>query len=94
MTPQFSEPWLADSEWLLSELAKAREQILRIPFRLETQSDIEAATGRIFNLEQRLRYMLNLQREGQRAFAKQSACSQQPKTHTRKMKSNIVRISA
>ena len=90
MTPQFSDPWLADSEWLLSELAKARDQILRISFRLDTQSDIEAATGGIFNLEQRLRYMLSLQR----SFAKQHAEAQHSAPPTRKKKSNIVRISA
>lgn len=94
MTPNFPDPWLADSEWLLRELTKVREQILRIPFRLDTQSDIEAATGRIFNLEQRIRYMLHLQREGQRSFAKQSSDSQAPKKHPRRQKSNIVRIRA
>jgi len=36
-------PWLADSEWLLAELTKARETILHIPFRLENQSDVQYA---------------------------------------------------
>jgi hypothetical protein len=78
----------------LSELAKAREQILRIPFRLDHQSDIAAATGRIFELEKTLRYLLHLHREGQRSFAKQSAASPRPGKHSPKSKSNIVRIRA
>ena len=94
MTPKFPDPWLADSEWLLSELAKTREQILRIPFRLDNQSDIVAATGRIFELEKTLRYLLHLHREGQRSFAKQSATSPKHEKPTRKAKSNIIRISA
>jgi hypothetical protein len=69
---QLPDPWLADSEWLLSELAKAREQILRIPLRLDNTSDIEAAIDRIFALEQTLRYLLLLHREGQTAFGKKA----------------------
>ena len=42
--PQNSpRPWLADSEWLLAELTKTREPIVRIPFRLDNQSDIQSA---------------------------------------------------
>lgn len=93
LTPNFRDPWLADSEWLLAELAKARE---RIPFRLENHSDVVAASGRIFQLEQRLRFLLQIQREGQRDFAKQH--EEQPgqsKQHSaRKKKSNIIRLRA
>lgn len=94
MTSNFPDPWLADSEWLLNELAKAREQILRIPFRLDNKSDIDAATGRIFELEKTLRFLLHLHREGQRSFVKQSAAALKPGKHSRKSKSNIVRIRA
>jgi hypothetical protein len=88
-------PWLADSEWLLEELAKTREQILRIPFRLDNASDIKSATGRIFELEKTMRHLLHLHREGQREFAKQFAASQQPEhAHARKAKSKIVRMRA
>ena len=74
------DPWLADSEWLLKELAKAREQILRIPWRLDNDSDIKAATGRIFALEETLRYLLLLYREGQTAFGRKVLTGTLPRT--------------
>src|ERR1700730_734008 len=73
------QPWLADSEWLLQELAKTREQILRIPFQLDNASDIKSAIDRIWRLEQDLRYFLHLHREGQRSFARR-ADAQERKT--------------
>ena len=73
------QPWLADSEWLLQELAKTREQILRIPFRLDNASDIKSAIDRIWRLEQDLRFFLHLHREGQNAFARK-AQTQERKT--------------
>lgn len=88
-------PWLADSEWLLAELTKTRETILRIPLQLAIATDIQSAIDRVWRLEQNLRYLLHLHREGQRSFAKQQSISQAPKKRTRKAaKSNIVRISA
>jgi hypothetical protein len=69
---KFPTPWLADSEWLLAELTKTRETILRIPMRLDNQSDIQASIDRLWNLEKNLRYLLHLHREGQRAFARRS----------------------
>jgi hypothetical protein len=43
---KFPTPWLADSEWLLAELTKPRETIIRIPFRLENRSDIQMSARR------------------------------------------------
>jgi hypothetical protein len=40
ITPdKLPNPWLADSEWLLQELAKAREQVLTIPCTLNNASN-------------------------------------------------------
>ena len=73
VTPdKLPDPWLVDSEWLLKELAKARESILRIPLGLNSASDIKSAVDRIWALEQQLRYLLHLHRDGQRAFVKKA----------------------
>lgn len=58
-------PSLADSEWLLAELAKARETVLRIPFRLDNATDIQCAIDRLWNLERTLRDLLHCHRDGQ-----------------------------
>src|SRR5438874_13734046 len=83
-------PWLADSEWLLEELAKTREAVLRIPARLDNASDIKSAIDRIWNLECRLRELLHLHRDGQRAFAEKAAAGQKRgQTKTRKQERTI-----
>ena len=39
ITPEkLPNPWLADSEWLLEELAKVRNDVLAIPFSLTVTS--------------------------------------------------------
>lgn len=93
-TPEkFPTPWLADSEWLLAELAKARETILRIPFRLDNQSDIKAAIDRIWHLEKTLRDLLHYHRDGQRSFAKRAEKAATAKPKVAKGP-NIVRMRA
>lgn len=88
-------PWLADSEWLLKELAKTRETILRIPFRLDNASDIKSAIDRIWNLEVMLRDLLHLHREGQRSFVKKAEAAQKKALRTpKKALPKIVRLSA
>src|SRR3954468_1014135 len=77
VTPdKLPDPWLADSEWLLQELAKARESILRIPLRLNDASDIKSAVDRIWALEQQLRFLLHLHKEGQRQFVKRATAQE------------------
>jgi hypothetical protein len=73
-------PWLADSEWLLAELAKTRETVLRIPFRLDNATDIQCAIDRLWHLERTLRDLLHYHRDGQRDFAKavEKASTKQP----------------
>jgi hypothetical protein len=73
LTPdKLPDPWLADSAWLLEELAKTREQVLRVPLRLDNASDIKSACDRLFNLETTLRYLLRLRSDGQSAFARKA----------------------
>jgi hypothetical protein len=39
ITPEkLPTPWLADSEWLLQELAKCRENALRLPWSVNNAS--------------------------------------------------------
>jgi hypothetical protein len=81
------DPWLADSTWLLQELAKARETILRIPLHLNSTSDIKSAVDRIWGLEQQIRYLLGLQAAMQRSFVQKaealSEASEPPKAGLR-----------
>jgi hypothetical protein len=67
------DPWLFDSEALLRELDRCREQILQIPITNPnaTHFGIQLAVNSAWNLSQNLRYLLQLHREGQRAFRKQ-----------------------
>jgi hypothetical protein len=72
------DPWLADSVWLLEELAKTRETILRVPLSLNNASDIKSAIDRLFSLEQTLRFLLKLRTEGQWSFAQRGQQSGSP----------------
>src|SRR5438874_10078127 len=63
VTPEkLPDPWLADSEWLLEELAKIRQDVLRIPVRLENASDINSVIDRCWHLEGNLRFLLQRRR--------------------------------
>ena len=74
ITPEkLPTPWLADSEWLLAELAAIRQDALRIPAGLDNASHINSVIDRCWRLEKNLRYLLALHREGQRAFAQKAA---------------------
>ncbi len=68
------DPWLFDSEALLRELDRCREQVLQIPITnpQATHFAINNAVSAIWNLSQTIRYLLHLHREGQRAFAAKS----------------------
>jgi hypothetical protein len=94
ITPEkLPNPWLADSEWLLEELAKVRNAILGVPFSLTTSSDINSVVDRVWRLEQNLRYLLHLHRDGQRSFAKRAAAASKRNVHITK-KPKIVRMQA
>jgi hypothetical protein len=69
---QLPDPWLLDTESLLSELARIRELALRIPpVRNDIIGPINSVIDGVWDLEQRLRYCLHLHCEAQRAFARQ-----------------------
>jgi hypothetical protein len=69
---QLPDPWLLDTEGLLSELARIRELALRIPpVRNDIIGPINSVIDGVLDLEQRLRYCLHLHCEAQRAFARQ-----------------------
>jgi hypothetical protein len=70
---QLPDPWLFDSEKLLRELDRCREMVLLIPATThETHFACNNAISSIWNLSQTIRYLLNLHRDGQRAFAKKA----------------------
>ncbi len=96
ITPEkLPTPWLADSEWLLQELIKAREQVLTIPFALNNVSNINSVIDRLWRLEQNLRYLLHLHREGQRSFARKAAAQERKTRKAAKLTAgNVVRIKA
>jgi len=68
------DPWHFDSEKLLRELARCRELVLAIPI-----NDLQAAhfatntaINAIWNLEEHLRFLLHLHREGQRQWERRA----------------------
>ena len=75
------DPWLFDSEALLRELDRCRELVLEIPITNPnaTHFGINVAVTAIWNLREKLRYLLALHREAQRAFAKKAQPVTQPK---------------
>jgi hypothetical protein len=66
------DPWLFDTEVLLSELDRCRETVLQIPITNPnaTHFGIQLAVSAIWNLTENLRYLLHLHREQQRAIRK------------------------
>lgn len=64
-------PWLFDTEELLHELARCREMVLLIPAAThEAHFAANIAIDAIWNLEEHVRYLLRLHREGQSSWAK------------------------
>jgi hypothetical protein len=66
------DPWLIDSEYLLRQLALIRELALKVPFTNESYQPTNTIVDAIWRLEQQLRYLLHLHRDGQREFATKS----------------------
>jgi hypothetical protein len=103
---KIADAWLYDGEHLLRELARVREELLKIPplpatnadtlaqkdyYTLSHRSCIQSAIDRIWRLEEDIRYFLRLHRDGQRDFAKRH--TEQGKD-ARPAKAKIVRIRA
>jgi len=75
MTPnrppeKLPDPWLFDTEKLLRELARCREIMLNVPINdpHATHFGVNMAIDTISQLEQTIRYLLRLHREGQTRF--------------------------
>ena len=66
------DPWLIDSEYLLRQLASIRELAFKVPFTNESYQPTNTVADAIWRLEEQLRYLLHLHRDGQRAFAQKA----------------------
>jgi hypothetical protein len=66
------DPWLLDTEYLLTDLARIRELALRVPVSLASAGPINSVIDAAWDLEQRLRYLLKLHRQGQWSFRRGS----------------------
>ena len=53
-------PWLYDSEKLLEDLDRVRECVLRIPLTLDAHGPINVALCAVWELRQRLSYLIGL----------------------------------
>jgi hypothetical protein len=68
------DPWLFDTETLLRELARCREMILLIPARdAAAHNAINIAIAANWNLEQHLRFLLQLRGEAQHAWQRRAS---------------------
>lgn len=80
------DPWLFDSEKLLTELDRCREMVLLIPATThEAHFASNIAINSIWNLREQLRYLLGLHREGQRSFAQKTADVPERLSHSDKI---------
>jgi hypothetical protein len=75
LTPdRLPDPWLLDTESLLSELRRVRGLALNIPaVRNDILGPINSVIDALWDLEERLRYCFHLHCEAQRSFAKKHA---------------------
>jgi hypothetical protein len=67
-------PWLLDTELLLRKLEQCRELVMQIPISspAATQDGIKIALNAVCTLQNDLRFLLHLHREGQRSFARKA----------------------
>ena len=69
-------PWLIDSEYLLNELSRLRELVLRVPYHNNSTLPINTVIDSIWRMEEQLRYLLQLHKQGQRSFAQKVQASE------------------
>jgi hypothetical protein len=69
-------PWLIDSEFLLNELARVRELVLRVPYHNNSQLALNTVIDSVWRLEEQLRYLLRLRTAGQQSFAQKGAIAE------------------
>ena len=67
------DPWLIDSEYLLTKSARIRRAADSFTTKtLELVQPSNTVIDALWSLEEHLRYLLHLHREGQRAFARKT----------------------
>jgi hypothetical protein len=88
------DPFLIDSEFLLRELARIRGLALNTPLHIDCILPTNTVVDALWRLEQQLRYLLKLHREGQRVFAQKAAAAQEAAPATRsKVKGKLRAVS-
>ena len=70
---KFPDPWLADSEYLLQELARIRGLALAVPLTTESYGPTNTVVDAVWRLEDLLRSLLQIHRQAQRSFARKHA---------------------
>lgn len=65
--------WLIDSRFLLDELARIRDLANRMPVTHKSLLPAKSVVDAIWNLEEQLRFLLRMHRDGQQSFAKKAA---------------------
>ena len=70
---KFPDPWVADSEYLLQELARIRGLALSVPLTTETYGPTNTVVDAVWRLEDLLRSLLQIHRQAQRSFAQRHA---------------------
>jgi hypothetical protein len=93
---KFPDPWLFDTEALLTQLDRCREIIMNIPISdpQSTHLGINRAVNAIWDLQTHLRFLLHLHREGQRQFARAHQQQQPTPAPLQPSDNNIVHIAA
>lgn len=77
-------PWLFDSESLLRELDRIRETALQVPTSGDanaTHFGLQLVINAAWTLRENLRYILALQREGQREVRRKNASTDKKSQH-------------
>jgi hypothetical protein len=67
---KFPDPWLFDTNALIRELDRVRELVLAIPIHNDTYGPTNTAVATLWEFRERLRFMVGLQMERQRDWAK------------------------
>lgn len=84
---KFPEPWLFDNDALLAELDRVRALVLAIPLHNDTFGPTNTAADALWELRDRLRFLIGLQAERQRAWAKEHTPKEPKKKAVRKVAS-------
>ena len=90
---QLPDPWLIDTNHLMAELTRIRELALRVPVTPESYGPTNTVVDAVWDLQQRLQFLIGLQAEMQRNFARKAErAATQENVHVGTPK--VVRIKA